>query len=460
MKHKELKFIAVFISFILVISILPQPFARFGVADAQPDRQHEICVVGPVSANNVNFQCRVSKDNAGNYIAPCGATGKISQQIQAGSFRSQNWPEPPALDQEYTNLNECGNGLIQISQFYNGQGFSAPVSGNSINVNRQQATGTGSGQTCNDQCFARTSVSRGAGGNIGGSVPIGICSTQEIALATSAISGAGSNVGVGVGGQTFSIGKGLQFGCNANEWCLCQRFGVAFNVNNQQNNQQGTTGLQGFNTASVPGTRGSLPDPADVTDTAPRKPANDVICSEVSRVTLEADINPKLVPTGTQLTITGTVTKFSNTCNGVQYECRFQYNAGCEVDQGFFKTCIIPKDCSPDVEIPGGKKGPICSTNWMRIIGLALMVVAVATIVFSAAIAGALSGLFASGGSVSQGAVVLTGASLAGTGAGLVAQPTPTPGGGTAGNGGESTPFLQITENAIASQAGDMNAAN
>ena len=432
MKHKELKFIAVFISFILVISVLPSPFAKTDVAGAQTQRPAYACATlnEPIlSVSCLESSCIQTYDTFAG---------------QLNTYFNGNPPSP--LQGQYDNRDQCVAALRTFLTEVQSRNIFTSSGGSSITVDRSKSPLGTSAQTCNDQCFARTSVNSAAAGNIGGSVPIGICSTQELALATSAVSGVGSNVGVGVAGQTFTLGKGLQYGCQVNEWCICQRFGVAFNVNNQQNNQQGTTGLQGFNTASVPGTRGFLLDPADVTDTASKKPANDVVCSEVSRVALEADINPKLVPTGTQLTITGTVTKFSNTCNGAQYECRVQYNAGCHVDQGFFKTCVIPNDCSPDVQIPGGKKGPICTTNWMRIIGIALMVVAVATIVFSAAIAAALSPIF---GTVSQGAVALSGLSTAATAGQLIATPTPTPGGGTGTQEGIKYPFLESTSSAL-----------
>lgn len=432
MKHKELKFIAVFLSFILVISILPYPFARIGTASAQTQRPAYACAT--LSEPILSVSC-LESSCIQTYDTFAG---------QLNTYFNGNPPSP--LQGQYDSRDQCVAALRTFLTEIQSRNIFTSSGGSSVTVDRSRSPLGTSAQTCNDQCFARTSVSGTAGGNIGGSVPIGICSTQELALATSAVYGAGSNVGVGVAGQTFTLGKGLQYGCQVNEWCTCQRFGVAFNVNNQQNNQQGTTGLQGFNTASVPGTRGFLLDPADVTDTASKKPANDVVCSEVSRVTLEADINPKLVPTGTQLTITGTVTKFSNICNGAQYECRMQYNAGCHVDQGFFKTCVIPNDCSPDVQIPGGKKGPICTTNWMRIIGIALMVVAVATIVFSAAIAAALSATF---GTVSQGAVALSGLSTATAAGGLIAKDVPTPGGGTAGTEGTRYPFLESTSSAL-----------
>ncbi len=437
MKHKELKFIAVFISFILVISILPLPFAKIDVASAQTQRPAYACATlnEPIlSVSCLESSCIQTYDTF---------AGQLS------TYFNGNPPSP--LQGQYDNRDQCVAALRTFLTEVQSRNIFTSSGGSSVTVDRSRSPLGTSAQTCNDQCFARTSVNSGAGGNIGGAVPIGICSTQELAVAaggfSNALSGAGTNVGVGATGQTFTLGKGLQYGCQVNEWCICQRFGVAFNVNNQANNQQGTTGLQGFNTASVPGTRGFLLDPADVTDTASKKPANDVICSQVSRVTLEADINPKLVPTGTQLTITGAVTKFSSTCNGVQYECRMQYNAGCHVDAGFFKTCIIPNDCSPDVEIPGGKRGPICTTNWMRIIGLALMVVAVATIVFSAAIAAALSTTL--GTTVSQGAVALSGLSTATSAGSLIATPTQTPGGGTGTQEGASYPFLQSTSNAL-----------
>lgn len=107
-----------------------------------------------------------------------------------------------------------------------------------------------------------------------------------------------------------------------------------------------------------------------------RFPANEVDCQVPTKVTINASLSLSAVPVGSTVTVNGEVAKFSDACSGVQYTCRQQYQKGCRVEQGFFRTCVVYNSCNPGDKVVL-QEGAKCSWNWMQIIGLILVVASV-----------------------------------------------------------------------------------
>ena len=93
---------------------------------------------------------------------------------------------------------------------------------------------------------------------------------------------------------------------------------------------------------------------------------------------------------GSKIDITGHVDRLTNQCKGVKYQCRFSYDAKCEVKKGALSSDLVCNKCdSSDKKLYciGEKKGGLFS-GWLgAILGI------IAAIVVSAVLAELIPGI-------------------------------------------------------------------
>jgi len=153
------------------------------------------------------------------------------------------------------------------------------------------------------------------------------------------------------------IGGAGEYNCEEDEYCYC----YTFHITPQRDTRYDySPGYRYYGTSSLPGS--CPPDPrwqdpeAIPIEEVPGKNPNQINCDKISDFAIVASM-PTLVKANSPVTISGAVTKFSETCEGLKYTYRKYHVAGCrvEVDKGFFRTKVKIK-CND------------CPSNWERLV--------------------------------------------------------------------------------------------
>ncbi|MEK6887861.1 MAG: hypothetical protein AABX14_02835 [Candidatus Aenigmatarchaeota archaeon] len=285
------------------------------------------------------------------------------------------------------------------------------------------ATQNAANVPCESACYTGSSV----GGYLSptysasaSSLPVGVCTNnpQYLFLAVGTASAATTS-GTTYNQQPRALGMAGQHGCNSDETCWCTYVNTASFTANKP-----------ATAATLPGTQtaGTWRHPNDITASAPTATPNDHDCSAASNATITASLGiagttqtsgtsstavSRLIQAGETVTITGKVTKMSDTCKGYKYTCTTMQQLGCESHNRVLWTSLSYKDCpSGTTQIQGSAQGEGRHANWRLIAAAAVIAV---TWGAAAAAAGPITSAFYTGQSV-QGAV-FAGAVTSGIGA-------------------------------------------
>lgn len=302
-------------------------------------------------------------------------TGRLSLKATAKATKGVKSLEiftqvklPGQAEGSMTKKNTCSGGLkisidcqfVDSNQYQEGTviKYKAKVTDNSnayyetdiqsVTITNSVPQDVGDTLQCTNACMQRSFSAN--------SVPFGYCSDNGAVPP-----GISQNMnGLGLVRGPFQVGAA---GCPTPQKCWCVYVDYQDGFSNFQNDCR-------HDSLTVGKAPQSYDDPAKM-DNAPKKTVSPppYACDAGTKSTVVAELSSSRVESGSVLTLTGTVGRITNKCNGYEYDCRQQRVLECSVDQGFFRTHIEYEDC-PSGYTKIYAKGKKSYTNWGTILGI------------------------------------------------------------------------------------------
>ncbi|MEM7819385.1 MAG: hypothetical protein QXD48_00985 [Candidatus Aenigmatarchaeota archaeon] len=152
--------------------------------------------------------------------------------------------------------------------------------------------------------------------------------------------------------------------CEPGERCWCTRINIA----SFQQTKTNTANLN-YQSATIPGTTFTVHwKPPNELKNPPKGKPNDYT-GKPSNGTINARISQNLVMAGNSITITGSVTKLCNECNGYQYKCLKFQELTCDIKDSRYKIKWSYKQCPADLPERVAAEGEGTAIKWSNIIG-------------------------------------------------------------------------------------------